>query len=152
LQRQLALARVVLTAGHCLVHDGVTRWPYAAFIGADARRGGTFLRVQGGAVHASTTRFSTPPIWRCCAWRMTSRRWWPLEVAGTSPAPGDEVHFAGFGESDDGPAHYQHAGRAAVTSVAADYFRYTPGTAAATRVDRCSRLWPAKKGRLASSR
>ncbi|MBA3499687.1 MAG: trypsin-like serine protease, partial [Deltaproteobacteria bacterium] len=114
---------VVLTAAHCVVHDGIVKWPYAFFVGEDIRVGGVFARVLGGAVHPSYDAFlHTADL---AVLRIDGDPRAPLfRIASAVPAVGAAIRARGFGNDAVGPREIA----AQVTSRTNDAFRYQPGT------------------------
>jgi V8-like Glu-specific endopeptidase len=124
----LIAPRVVLTAAHCLVQEGVLRWPHAIYAGADVRLGGVYLRVQGGAVHPAYDGFLHTADLALLRLADGDDRLPHLEPANLAPAVSASLRMVGFGASIDGPPGRQHSHAAAVTSVVRDFFRFTPGS------------------------
>ena len=121
-------SRVVITAAHCVVRDGVVHLPYAVFAGVDVRLGGVFLRAQSAVPHPDYDGFLHTADLALLRLVDADPAFAAVPVAATIPALGDPVRFVGYGASDGTPAQRQHVGDATVTSVAADFFRYTPAT------------------------
>lgn len=115
---------VVLTAAHCVVKDGIVKWPYAFYVGDDIRLGGVFARVVTGAVHPEYDPLSHANdlavlriIGKAPAVTLPG-------LASEIPAVDTELRAVGFG-------HNAVAARAFETRVIArtdGAFRYAPGT------------------------
>ena len=114
---------VVLTAAHCVMRDGIVKWPYAFYVGDDIRVGGVFARVLGGVVHPAYDAFlHTADL---AVLRIDGdARATVFEPAATLPSVGDTIRARGFGSDAVGPREVL----AAVSAVTTSAFRYEPGT------------------------
>jgi hypothetical protein len=87
----------VLTAAHCVVQDGVVRWPWGFVLGHDVGLGGQFARVLDGAVHPAYDPFLHTADLAVLRIAGGSPRTAWLEIAEAVPPVGAAVRILGFG-------------------------------------------------------
>ncbi len=121
--------KVVLTAAHCIWHNGVVKKPFAVVSGKDVRFGGTYARVQTAVVHPDYDGFfGGPDIAVLGLAEAIASSSVSLELSRTEIRPGDDIAFVGFGETGDNPLGLRHAGTATVTRTDGLFFSYEPAT------------------------
>jgi Trypsin len=120
----LLSADTILTAAHCVAQDGVVRWPWGFFLGADVTLGGQFVRVLDGAVHPDYDPFLHAADLAVLRIAGAQPRGEPFHLDGAVPPVGGPVRIFGFGSGAVGPRRRD----AEVTETDADQFRYQPGT------------------------
>lgn len=123
----LVSARVVLTAAHCVLDDGVVRPPFAVYFGTDARSGGRYVRVHSALVHPSyEPRARGADL---ALLRLAEDVELPvLTLHWGAPAVQQDVAFSGFGESDEGSVGYRHDQTSSIVAVGETTFSYSPAS------------------------